>query len=348
MSSSKTPPPPPSSGALDDDGEAPASDPRPSSPEPVTDLEDHGLPTGADAPLPPDEGVPAGEGDVGSPEAPGAPPVTRALTNAFLATKAALARIREVVEARVPKGLQKADVDDLVQQALVKALSTTSLARSVPGMRPWVSTIAQNTVIDRFRADAKHLKWLRRDVDVQELPPDPANDGEEEEARKLEGVPRPPAEDAPGMLARWIDGQDLSKADRVTLEMIRDHAKNGGSNTELAARFGMTTPAWENRLHRFKQKWVPHWKKHRRDRMLLLVLLGAAAVAIALAVLWWLLRPAREIRPDLSVAPRRRPAPSASADAAPPVEGRFNQAVPPQEEPEPPPGPENEKKPGQR
>jgi hypothetical protein len=107
-------------------------------------------------------------------------------------------------------------------------------------------------VIDQYRGDKKHLVWLRRDVDVQELPPDEATAGEEEQ-RKLEGVARAPAEEPEqGMLGKWVDAQDLSKADRLTLEMIRDHAKNGGSNTELAARFGMTTFAWDTRLYRFK------------------------------------------------------------------------------------------------
>lgn len=136
------------------------------------------------------------------------------------------------------------------------------------------------------------------------------------------------------MLGAWIDAQELSKADRLTLEMIRDLAKRGGKSSDLAARFGMTTPAWDNRLLRFKQKWVPRWKKQRRERMLLLLLLGVVLVVIAVAVLRWLTKPADTVKPDYSVAPRPRAVPS--ADAAPVDDGRFNQAVPPEQEQEPP------------
>jgi DNA-directed RNA polymerase specialized sigma24 family protein len=315
VSSTSTPPPPPSSGDLDDE---------------VGDsvLEEHGSPVDDEAPLPPDA-------EALDEKADGSPPVTRELTNAFLATKAALARIREVVEARVPKGVQEADIKDIVQKTLLKLLATTSLAKTVGGLRPWASRAAQNTVIDHYRGDKKHLVWLRRDVDVQELPPDEAVDGDEEE-RKLEPVPRPPVEEPDkGMLGTWIDAQPLSKADRLTLEMLRDHAKKGGNNDDLAARFGMTTAAWDNRLLRFKQKWVPRWKKHRRDRVLLFLVIGAALIAIAIAVLRWLGKPADTVKPDYSVAPRPRAVPS--ADAAPPDDGRFNQAVPPEDEPQGPP-----------
>jgi DNA-directed RNA polymerase specialized sigma24 family protein len=262
--------------------------------------------------------------------------VTRELTAAFLATKAARDRIREVVEYRVPKGTQEADVEEIVQNALVRALTTTSLAQTVTSLRPWVSRIAQNEVIDQYRRDLKHLVWLNREVDVQELPPDPATeDDDEPPPRKLDAVPRPTAETPTGMLGAWIDGQRLTKADRLTLEMIRDLAKNGGTNAALAARFGMTETAWDSRLTRFKDKYVPRWQRHRRNRIVILLVVGGILIALALAALRWLSRPPSDVHPDLSVAPRRT-APSASASAAPPDDGRRNEALPPERAPDKP------------
>ena len=57
--------------------------------------------------------------------------VTRELTFAFLAKKAARDRIREVVEFRVPRGTQESDIQDIVQEANLRAMTTT--ASSVPG-----------------------------------------------------------------------------------------------------------------------------------------------------------------------------------------------------------------------
>ncbi len=261
----------------------------------------------------------------------GTPQVTRALTNAFLVTKAARERIREVVEARMP-GEQESDVEDVCQQALEKALTTTELARSVAALRPWVSRIAQNAAIDHLRRGAKHIKWLDRSVDAQELPPDPAMEGEDPaDERRLEAVARPSADedDARGMLGRWIDRQPLTKADRLTLEMIRDQAKNGGTNADLAARYGMTVAAWDNRLLRFKGKYVERWKRHR-ERQLVLLLIGVAlALVVAVLVGRWLR--GREEPPTPAVVPERV-APSASAAPAPAPapapEDRFNQAAP--------------------
>jgi len=318
---SDPPPPPPPSGPLDEeDADARADDDEPREPDGAG-----APPDDADALLPEADDAPPAPGEDGG------PPVTRELTNAFLATKAALDRIREVVEARVPVGTPAADVDDLVQDALERALKTKSLASSVPRMRPWIARIAQNKVIDHCRANKKHLTWLRRDVDVQELPPDPATEGEDE-VRPLEAVPpSAPSEPAPrGMLEAWIEGQPLTAADKLTLEMIRDHARLGGKSSDLAARFGMTTAAWDNRLLRFKAKWVPRWKKHRRNRALAIVLLLFAAAAVAvLLVLWWLGR----LGPGVGPVPANeaRPAPSASTDAAPPPleDERRNIAHPP-------------------
>jgi DNA-directed RNA polymerase specialized sigma24 family protein len=243
-------------------------------------------------------------------------PVTAALTQAFLAKKATQDRIREVVECRAALGASKMDLEDMIQDANLRAMTTTSLARSVPGMRPWVSRIAQNVVIDFYRDGAKHLKWLRRDVDVQELPPDAAADGEEGELPPPDpnAPPRPVQELDRRMLHGWLAANVKTKAERLTLEMIEQKAASNVSNADLAAEFGMTEAAFDNRLLRFKNKWIPRWQKHKRDQVMVIVLLVFAAAA---AGLLWSLESSKK-KGDVQGPTEVRvlqPAPTATASA---------------------------------
>ena len=245
--------------ALDEEA-APISEPRPSSP--AADPGILGMPTPSNdtaAPLPPDS----------APLVVVAPrvAVTRELTYAFLAKKATRDRIREVVEARVPKGTQAADVDDVIQGANMRAMETSSLAETVDGMRSWVSRIAQNHVIDHWRGDAKHLRWLNRSIDVQELPPDAATEGAEAElpADDPTAPPRPIEQVDRRMLGPWLHDNVETKADKLALEMLEQKATTDQTNAEIAAEFGMTEAAYDKRVQRFKGKWIPRWKKHKRD-----------------------------------------------------------------------------------
>lgn len=250
--SKKTPPVSSSEPPLDED-DAPVRSPRPSSPE-------------ADAPTTDDDA---------------SVPVTRELTSAFLAKKATQDRIREVVEYRVPRGTQEADVRDIIQKANVRALSATALARSVPGMRPWLSRLTQNVVIDHYRSDAKHLAWLDRSVDVQELPPDEATDSEPLELAPVPPRPEPVEEIEGDRLHRWLGEHVKTKADRLTLEMLRHKAKAKRTNAAVAAEFGMTEAAFDNRILRFKRRWIPAWKKREARRTILLIVLGVLLAAAA-------------------------------------------------------------------
>jgi DNA-directed RNA polymerase specialized sigma24 family protein len=302
-----------------DDEDAPISEPRPSSPAADEGILGMDAPANdADAPLPPDAAV------LGADDA--AVAVTRQLTMAFLAKKATRDRIREVVDARVPGGMQEADRLDIIQKANVRALETRSLARSVAGLRPWISRIAQNEVIDHCRGQTKHLRWLKPGVDVQELPPDPAAEGEEAEvpAEDPTAPPRPIEELSPRMLGPWLRTNVESKADKLTLEMLERQAATDLTNALLAAEFGISEGAFDQRVQRFKAKWIPRWKKHKRDQALFVVLLFLVLGAL---LLWWLRGPKHEdARP--TAVPVLSPAPTASV--APP--DQFNNADPTQEE----------------
>jgi DNA-directed RNA polymerase specialized sigma24 family protein len=313
--------------AIDDD-DAPISEPRPSSPAADPSILDGPARwTHTDAPLPDDSGSFAVVDLPDEAEASRAP-VTRALTNVFLANKSTQARIREVVEARVPRGTQEADVKDILQQANERALMTRALARSIPGMRPWVSRIAQNAVIDHFRSNAYQLKWLDRSVDVQELPPDEAMEGVDAEVPPEDPTapPRPVEEPDDRMLGRWLAENVITKADRLTLEMIERKAASKKTNAELAAEFGVTEDAYDRRVQRFKLKWIPLWKRHQRRKQQTLMLLLLGALVLAAAVTWWLLHRAVPAPLHPTLIPVVTPAPTASA--APPPFDHSNPTQP--------------------
>jgi len=311
----------PVTDAAFDDDDAPISEPRPSSPAADPGILEMGAPSNdIDAPPPPDAAAIAAD-DAGV-------PVTRELTYAFLAKKATRDRIREVVEARVPGGAQEAEVLDIIQEASLRALETTSLARSVAGMRPWVSTIAQNQVIDHYRGNAKHLRWLNRGVDVQELPRDAATEGDEAEVPAADPTapPRPIEELNPWMLGPWLNANVETKAEKLTLEMMKQKATTQQTNAQVAAEFGITEGALDQRVQRFKAKWIPRWKKHKRDQALVVV---ALLIGLLLAgALWWLLHGKAQDAIGPTAVPVLSPAPTASV--APPEQ--FNNADPTQEE----------------
>lgn len=87
----------------------------------------------------------------------------------------------------------------------------------------------------------------------------------------------------------------------------------------------MTEAAFDNRLLRFKEKWIPKWQQYKRDRLWALVALVVAAATAAL--LWWLLG-AKKAADTIGPAPGPvlRPAPTATASAV--EDERLNQAAP--------------------
>jgi hypothetical protein len=127
------------------------------------------------------------------------------------------------------------------------------------------------------------------------------------------------------MLGRWLEANVKSRADKLTLEMLKQKAETGKTNAAIAAEFGMTEAAFDNRILRFKAKWIPKWEQHKKEQrravvILVLALLGAA-------MLWWLLRQKKtqdEIGP--TTVPRLGPVPTATASAV--EDGPFNQAAP--------------------
>lgn len=67
--------------------------------------------------------------------------------------------------------------EDIVQEALARALYAMSLSPDVPPLRPWLFRIAHNAAIDWLRSHGKKLTEVRADLDdvsAYEDAPDPA------------------------------------------------------------------------------------------------------------------------------------------------------------------------------
>jgi len=320
MTDATKPPEPPASDPLPpvDDEEAPVSGPRTSSPPADPFLLDEDRPIKDEAPVAPDEAE--------------CPPVTRALLNAFLGTRAAQDRILQVVTYRCAKDTPRDVIEDLVQRASLKALTTKWLPRSVPRMRAWLSRLTQNEVVDYFREENARARWFDRKANVEELPPDPASEGDElDVSTDPSDPPRPLQTVDDAMLCAWLATQKLSAADQLTLEMLRHREKTGEDNAQVAARFGMSLKAFESRLQRFKAKWGPRWSRERARRTRTMVFLWLVA-GLALGLVAWLLWKGATRERVVTRPPVVPPVPSASASSSatpepvePPV---FNQAAP--------------------
>ena len=224
----------------------------------------------------------------------------------YLRSQETQTRIATIARARVRKGTPDHVIDDIVQDANVSALTATSLPRTRATAPGWLATVTARAVADYFRRQAVHQRWLDRDAEVEEIPGD---------------VEEPSDDD-------WLLGPWLAKVvseserDQATYELIRYRANTGKTIEQVAEDHAMTPGALKSRTFALKTKYEPRWK--RRQRMfLLLLLLGALAVAALVAWLFWppadeYLQPVRNLvvpaGPNIA-APREEPNP------APPREG---------------------------
>ena len=293
-------------------------------PDEKTDAPDDGVTA-----IVPDEPAPVSSSRPSFPSSDASVPVTPKLMELFLAKNSTQDRIRQVVAATLPKGAKESDVDEVSQRVNLKAMSTASLPRSVEEMRPWIGTVAANATTDYLKERTRDRKRFDRTHDVSDLPDDEAL------SEAVGSIPvvgaassEPDASLEGGPLYDWLSSRTTSAADKLTLEMIRTKAVTKASNAQVAAEFGMSVAAYDNRLLRFKAKWMPQWKRYQRMRLALLLVIVLLLLAMA-ALAWLIIRP----RPRTTHTPQLTPpvvpvlpAPSASASEGPP---RFDQALPP-------------------
>jgi DNA-directed RNA polymerase specialized sigma24 family protein len=209
--------------------------------------------------------------------------------HAFLKRPDTQARIRAVVGARLDPGAPASLRDDLVQQANIDALEAKSPPRSLETATGWIGTVTARAIVNHFRRQSVHAKYLQRDVDVEELPHEPDE---------------PPESLAPKwLLTEWLRPRVAGNPrDQETYELLVYKADTGKTHTEVAADHAMTEGALKSRIHALKTKYEPQWR--RRQRMfLLLILFGIAAVVAAIV---WLLLP-RSDEPHGSLPPPTTP-----------------------------------------
>jgi DNA-directed RNA polymerase specialized sigma24 family protein len=237
--------------------------------------------------------------------------VTRTILQRFLSKKSTQERILQVVLARTEGKVGEAEVDDIVQDANERALHTTALPGDADALRPWVSAIAASAAADHFRKEKRDKQRMEEIKSALGLPDD---DALEPTAPPIAFARAADEGIAVEKLSDWLARKVTSRADRLTLEMIRHKAKTDVGNAELAAEFGMTEAAYNMRLQRFKAKWVPAWRKEVRRRRLGIGL-GVLVLLLLLAAAWaWLVRP-RVGHTDFAAPPVERsptvvPAPS--------------------------------------
>ena len=87
------------------------------------------------------------------------------------------ARLRGFVVARVG---DKADVDDLVQLVLERAIARSAGAEPIENTMAWLLAIARNAIADHYRARARALSSAAAQLDEEAGSPPPTEEGRRE------------------------------------------------------------------------------------------------------------------------------------------------------------------------
>jgi len=220
---------------------------------------------------------------------------------AFLGRRDVQARIRAIVDARVSPGAPDDVRQEIVQQTNLAVLTSRSRPRSMDTAPGWLSTVTVRAVAAHFRAEARHRRWQQPDVEIEEIPDEPAD-----------------VNDAGWLIAPWLASAVAGdERDQETYELLVYKARTGRSSAQVAADHGMSESSFHTRLWRFKKRYLPRHRRRERTMLLLFLFLGAAAAAI---VAWavWRSRQTGTIGPDPSVpVPRIAPSVAPSVTAAP-------------------------------
>lgn len=252
--------------------------------------------------------------------------------------------VHKSVIGSVAKKVSEYYREAVAQDCLEEALAAKSLpyAHKDPvaqdkGMQAWLGTL-----VDRKVAD--HHEWLRtRKEHEGEMPTAPVKrdeagepiEGDDEAVTDIDPSHDPRAEDRrmEGILLKQFLEHAVrgNPRDEETCSWVFAWTDEDKSYEQIAKDAKLTTAAVYSRVHEFKNKYLPRYKRFR-NRAILLILLFAAAVAWVIYTLWPRTEPIQPAR-DF-----KWPVPSASASAGPPPDDSFNNALP-TPPPQPPPQP---------
>ncbi len=253
--------------------------------------------------------------------------ITRDQLRAFLAEASTQERIRAVVARRLRDKAAATLIDDIAQEANTAALESDTRPASMRTASGWIATVASRAVVDYFRREVKHRDFVDPEADPDEL----ASDAETPEGGWLLSA------------WAWLAAQLAhDSGDQETFELLVYKAQTRKGYEEVAAEHGMTAPTLHNRVHQFKKKYEPRWRK-RQERMLLLAILFGGATILVVAWTVWQFMHTRPGPGPTPPAPTVTVPPPIQSAVQPPVEPPFENAAPPSATPAPngPPGPPN-------
>jgi DNA-directed RNA polymerase specialized sigma24 family protein len=224
--------------------------------------------------------------------------------------------ITSIVKDRVPEE----EVDDIVQSVMAEALRAPALPYRTEALLAWLATIAR-------RQSAQFLRKRARRAKYEGPMPDDAPDVDDEVfvPRGLTFDPNDPSDD-PELEAQtkldWLRDEVAGDVrDHETLDMILEHyvGKKTYAHIAEARELPLTAVSW--RIFAFKTKYIPRYKRWRRQRALLLIFfaLGVAALVAVLASVFWPRARREPIGPD-PAPPPAPPSQMPTRTLAPPFE----------------------------
>lgn len=251
--------------------------------------------------------------------------VSPAVLHAHLSLPATQHRLRVVVAHGLGPNAKRSLVDDLANEAQVRAITSDEPAASESALEAWLDGIAHKAVLDHFQGlrDRKEV-FSGRGMRLEPW------DRAAVAAQAAGGAGDPAGDEL--LLSAWLKRRAQKvESERELLEILAYAARSKKSYEQVAVERGTTAAAIYNRIHRLKAKYAGEWREHRekalRDRWVWVWAkraLATAAVAVGIGLAYWLVtRPPREQARPVDDVERLfvPPAPTASGfDNAAPTE----------------------------